>query len=1223
MCARSTQIPPRSELTVGEPMNRTLNFSPGRPLLAARWGIALVAALACLAQSALAQISVPNATPIDFAATPPIAEWATVSIAGAGNTYLDVAALDTGVNTLVAPTSFIDPLQTDTGYNTHGRGYINTTAQTAFTRPTGNAAACILAILQNNSGAAASRVVVTFDLLNGNATTEEITGPRVYYSLTGAAGSWVRATEFDAITPGTGLNIPFNLSGSWGVGATLYFLWADDNGNGNTDGYWAFDNVKFSTGECREAPAVAITTPVNNATYSQSAVINVAASATCPVTNVDFYLDGARYFQDITSPFGFPLDTATAGLALGSHSLFARGYTNASGFVVSSTVNFTLVANTGPSITITSPITGFTTLVGTAITNLVTATDDVAVVKVEWYVDSILVFTRSNADWSFVYNDSLAGAHTIRAVAYDAAGLSGNSSINVTVTNPPAPFVVGLPNGSEWSYYASTSAPPTGPPEWFSAGYNLSSWSNGFGELGGGDAANFYPERTVIDIGPTGNRYSAVYFVTTLNLPEDPYDTKFDDYSLRFRLLCDDGAVVYLNGFEIFRHNMPAGTVQYGTLALGAIYHDGTVYTNFDFPRALLQNLQQFDNVLAVEVHQDAITSSDISFDMMVWGQPYSRPTIDIASPTNGARVLQGNDLVVNVNASPFVEYVEFFYDGVSQGFDTIRDPGQPNFSATIPGSAITNTGPHTIRVVGTDRISNTASTSVVVNVFFAGQNLISSGATWKYLYPGAAPDPTWNQSTFVDTSWLQGPAPLGYGDTWIVTDVRTPLTNIYPTVYYRSTFTVANPSSVSNLTIRLRRDDGGVVYINGREVFRSNMPTGTIGYDTLASAGTASETDFYTTCVSPSVLVAGVNSIALEIHQNALTSSDTTMDLVLVANAPAEPPTVAITAPIEGATVETGATVTIAASAVDPDCSVDRVEFYDGATLISSDTTAPYTAAWTAATVGSHTLTAKAFDSTGLFATTNVTVNVVQGPERIMLVNSNSTWKYLDDSTCPATPDWRTAGFNDSAWPSGLAQLGFGDGDEATLINRTNAVSGVTNIAFYFRKTFNVNGPSSYTNLLLGINADDGAVVYINGTEVWNLRMTNGVTCTSFASGQPPAENSFEYTNINPNVLLAGPNIVAVEVHQVNITSSDVSFDLQLEGLAPPGSQVTLHIALVDVGGTLVPELRWSATGATLIRSSNVTAPRSTWQVVAGATSPYRPTVSPGTTFFYALRVP
>ena len=107
-----------------------------------------------------------------------------------------------------------------------------------------------------------------------------------------------------------------------------------------------------------------------------------------------------------------------------------------------------------------------------------------------------------------------------------------------------------------------------------------------------------------------------------------------------------------------------------------------------------------------------------------------------------------------------------------------------------------------------------------------------------------------------------------------------------YRTTYFRHTFNVANPASVQALNLRLLRDDGAVVYINGTEVARSNMPA-THNFQTLAPANVdgAAESTYFSFTPPPGVLVAGTNTVAVEVHQNTNTSSDLSFDLALEAD--------------------------------------------------------------------------------------------------------------------------------------------------------------------------------------------------------------------------------------------------------------------------------------------------------------------------------------------------
>jgi type 1 glutamine amidotransferase len=168
---------------------------------------------------------------------------------------------------------------------------------------------------------------------------------------------------------------------------------------------------------------------------------------------------------------------------------------------------------------------------------------------------------------------------------------------------------------------------------------------------------------------------------------------------------------------------------------------------------------------------------------------------------------------------------------------------------------------------------------------------LLSTGAVWKYLDNGSNQGTAWTQVNFNDGTWASGPAMLGYGDA----DGRLPRTtnsygsdpnNKYITTYYRRLFMVSNTWGLTHLTARLQRDDGAVGYLNGTEIFRSNMPTGAVSYTTFASAAVnnSNETRFYLLAVNPAALRTGTNLLAVEIHQSSTNSSDIAFDFALQA---------------------------------------------------------------------------------------------------------------------------------------------------------------------------------------------------------------------------------------------------------------------------------------------------------------------------------------------------
>jgi hypothetical protein len=167
-----------------------------------------------------------------------------------------------------------------------------------------------------------------------------------------------------------------------------------------------------------------------------------------------------------------------------------------------------------------------------------------------------------------------------------------------------------------------------------------------------------------------------------------------------------------------------------------------------------------------------------------------------------------------------------------------------------------------------------------------------------------------------------------------------------------------------------------------------------------------------------------------------------------------------------------------------------------------------------------------------------------------VTLVPTGGTWKYLDNGSNQGTA-WRSNAFNDSTWKTGPAQLGYGDGDEATVVSYGSNANAKF-ITTYFRHSFFVSNASLYTGLTLNLLKDDGAVVYLNGQEVHRVNMPTGTigytTAASTALGTPQ-EATF-YSSTLANTLLTGTNVLAVEIHQANGTSSDLSFDLELKAL-------------------------------------------------------------------------
>ena len=155
----------------------------------------------------------------------------------------------------------------------------------------------------------------------------------------------------------------------------------------------------------------------------------------------------------------------------------------------------------------------------------------------------------------------------------------------------------------------------------------------------------------------------------------------------------------------------------------------------------------------------------------------------------------------------------------------------------------------------------------------------------------------------------------------------------------------------------------------------------------------------------------------------------------------------------------------------------------------------------------------------------------------------SASGWKYRYDGLNYGT-SWRLSGFNDSGWSTGTAELGYGDGDEATSIPIVYPVPGEKAATCYFRRNFNLSDLSNITSLDVTVEYDDAYAVYLNGTRVaGNLPADPAY---NYYSGNA-IEDTIAATAVNPSLLVNGTNVIAVEVHQAAGSSSDLSMNLSL----------------------------------------------------------------------------
>ncbi len=158
-------------------------------------------------------------------------------------------------------------------------------------------------------------------------------------------------------------------------------------------------------------------------------------------------------------------------------------------------------------------------------------------------------------------------------------------------------------------------------------------------------------------------------------------------------------------------------------------------------------------------------------------------------------------------------------------------------------------------------------------------------------------------------------------------------------------------------------------------------------------------------------------------------------------------------------------------------------------------------------------------------------------------LINQGDEFSYAVGSASIPN-DWKTLSFNASSWLKGLSGFGFGDNDDATSFpNGTLSV--------FVRKTFTIDNLSQIKELLLHVDYDDGFVAYLNGTEI--ARQNMGVANTPVLYNQAAtkaiepliiygkAPDLFPIDDFS-GVLLEGTNVLCLQVHNFNSSSSDLT---------------------------------------------------------------------------------
>ena len=662
-------------------------------------------------------------------------------------------------------------------------------------------------------------------------------------------------------------------------------------------------------------------------------------------------------------------------------------------------------------------------------------------------------------------------------------------------------------------------------------------------------AGLFYDEEASLPAAkntPLASGRSTYYFRTRFELNADP---AFKIFSAR--PIVDDGAVIYVNGVEAARVNMPTGTVTHATQAAVSIPNAG-ISPSLNLPSSLFV---AGTNLIAVELHQSTVATnagmriSPASGYGLSWDGSegdFSTDATPALAPFNDALGSAGVDIFASSNTNAVGRVNDGRYGGDSAWAPATNDASPYvvlRFNRTVPVSSIawgrdngdTNdaacaAGTCVDRTLGTYSIQYTMHTNpavITANSQANPTNGWTTIASVQYLgaQPGFAPHLR-HRFNFLLTN----------GTPILATGIRLRMsvTNTVDEVEI-------NPPSVSTTDA-----------VFGLELATTEIlpPPPTLAFNEVSAA---SATNFWLEIINHGD--AAVSLGGIEIVRGAT-------NFVFPAQ----------TLPSGGIVALTQAQLGF--GAVDGDTLFLRA--FDGFALLDSVVVKATPRArrdgggdWfvpTPPTPGGPNVIALRDDivinemmyhAAPLDPVAAVTTNLIVSPLA-------ANWRFDDSGVAPGA-DWRLPGYNDSAWATGAGLLTFNTG---VLPAPTGTMLAGGRTTYYFRTTFNFSGATSNVTLDVRAIVDDGAVFYLNGTEILRHNLPAGPISHSTSAVGPVGDAGF----LNPIVipaasLVSGANVLAVEVHQ--ITSDAISSGIVLTGggltlveEGPPNGTVPMNLA-------------------------------------------------------------
>jgi len=660
-------------------------------------------------------------------------------------------------------------------------------------------------------------------------------------------------------------------------------------------------------------------------------------------------------------------------------------------------------ANQPPTVAVTAPADGSTFTMGNTITMNAAANDtDGTVTRVDFRAGTTVIGSSTASPYSVTWSPAAAGTYSLTAVATDSDGAATTSAavsirVEPAANQPPSVSLTAPANGASYTAPASISLAATASdPEnslsrvefyngttllgsdttapysysWASvpAGtYTLkavaydnagASASSATAAITVGPGSGLPSPWTAVDLGNPALKGSTAYNNGVFSIDAGGADIwgTSDQFQFVYRPMNGDGEVV-AHVQSLFNSNTWAktGVMIRETLAPDSRHAFALVSaaSGYGFQRRIdPAGISQLTGGTATQAPgwvRLVRTGSRIDAYQSTDGSTWSAIGSDTVAMADAVYV---GIATTSHNTSTATHAVLDSFK-VTQGGSTANQP--PTVTLTSPASGATFTAPATVTLSA----NATDSDGTIARVeFYSGTTLLNSDTAAPYAF-------TWS-SVPAGTYSVKA---IAYDNSGASASSATVTVTVSATANKPPTVTLTSPTSGATFTAPANVTLSANATDSDGTIARVEFYNGT----TLLNSDTAAPYSFTWSSVP-----AGTYSVKAIAYDNSGASASSATVTVTVSGAANKPPTVTLTSPSSGATFTAPANVTLSANATDSDGTIARVEFYNGTTLLNSDTTAPYTFAWSSVPAGAYTVKAIAYDNSGASTTSAVSTITV-----------------------------------------------------------------------------------------------------------------------------------------------------------------------------------------------------------------------------------------------------